>query len=65
MDAEGFEYEVLDSILSSDPSLWPEQIMMEVHWVSRMVDLRWMTRTRTAAELTLFFGGLFNHGGYT
>lgn len=29
MDVEGFEYEVLDSILSSDSSLWPEQIMME------------------------------------
>ena len=65
MDIEGFEYDViLNSILSSDSSLWPEQIMMEVHWGTRMVDLEWMPRTRTAAELSLFFGVLFNRGGY-
>ncbi len=65
MDIEGFEYAVfLDSILSSDPSIWPEQIMMEIHWATRMVDLKWMPRTRTAAELALFFGVLFNRGGY-
>ena len=38
--------------------------MMEVHWGTRMVDLEWMPRTRTAAELSLFFGVLFNRGGY-
>lgn len=65
MDVEGFEYDVvLNSILSSDPSIWPEQIMMEIHWATRMVDLEWMPRTRTAAELALFFGVLFNRGGY-
>lgn len=64
MDVEGFEYDVFDSILSSDPSLWPEQIMMEIHWSSRMVDLPWMPRTRTAAEISMFLGRLFNQGGY-
>ena len=64
MDVEGFEFDVLDSVLSSDPAIWPEQIMMEVHWATRMVDVPWMPRTRTAAEIALFFGGLFNHGGY-
>lgn len=65
MDIEGFEYRViLNSILTSDPSMWPEQIMMEVHWGTRMVDLPWMPRTRSAAELALFFGVLFNRGGY-
>jgi hypothetical protein len=65
MDVEGFEYHVvLNSILSSDSSIWPEQIMMEIHWATRMVDLAWMPRTRTAAELALFFGVLFNRGGY-
>jgi len=65
MDVEGFEYHVvLNSILSSDSSIWPEQIMMEIHWATRMVDLVWMPRTRTAAELALFFGVLFNRGGY-
>jgi len=65
MDVEGFEFDVvLNSILSSDSSIWPEQIMMEIHWATRMVDLAWMPRTRTAAELALFFGVLFNRGGY-
>ena len=65
MDVEGFEFDViLNSILSADSSIWPEQIMMEVHWASRMVDLPWMPRTRTAAELALFFGVMFNRGGY-
>jgi len=38
---------------------------MEVHWAMRMMDLPWMPRPRTAAELALFYGALFNHGGYT
>eukprot|EP00986_Skeletonema_menzelii_P019583 scaffold28514_cov331-Skeletonema_menzelii.AAC.1 len=63
MDIEGFEYSViLNSILSSDPLMWPEQIMMEVHWATRMVDVPWMPRTRSASELALFFGVLFNRG---
>ncbi len=64
MDIEGFEYDVIQSILSSDSSIWPEQIMMEVHWATRMVALPWMPRTRTAAEIALFFSTLFNFGGY-
>jgi len=64
MDVEGFEYDVINTMLSSDQSIWPEQIMMEVHWATRMVDIPWMPRTRTAAEIALFFGELFNHGGY-
>ena len=64
MDVEGFEYDVINAMLSSDQSIWPEQIMMEVHWATRMVDAPWMPRTRTAAEIALFFGELFNHGGY-
>lgn len=65
MDVEGFEYDViLNSILTSNSSTWPEQIVMEVHWGTRMVRLPWMPRTRTAAELALFFGVMFNRGGY-
>lgn len=64
MDIEGFEYNVLETVLSGDPTFWPEQIMMEVHWATRMVKLPWMTRTRTAGEIAMFFGMLFNHGGY-
>ncbi|KAL7530922.1 hypothetical protein ACHAWF_003561 [Thalassiosira exigua] len=64
MDVEGFEYDVLHALLSSDPSVLPEQIALEVHWATRMVDVPWMMRTRTAAEIAMFFGGLFNRGGY-
>ena len=65
MDIEGFEFDVIHNMLSSsDSSIWPEQIMLEVHWATRMVGVKWMPRTLTAGEISLFFGGLFNHGGY-
>ncbi|KAG7358439.1 methyltransferase domain containing protein [Nitzschia inconspicua] len=66
MDVEGFEFDVLTSMLSSfeTSKWWPEQIMMEVHFVTRMVDLEWMLRTRQSAELALFFGTLWNAGEY-
>eukprot|EP00985_Skeletonema_marinoi_P002160 scaffold878_cov153-Skeletonema_marinoi.AAC.2 len=64
MDIEGFEFEVLLSMLASNRLMWPEQIMMEVHWATRMVDVSSVLRTRQAAELSLFFGTLFTRGGY-
>jgi hypothetical protein len=65
MDIEGFEYSVLlDLLRTSPPSTWPEQISMEVHWATRMVDLDWMLRTKTAAEMTLWFTTLFTMAGY-
>jgi hypothetical protein len=63
MDVEGFEFDVLLSILSTNRGMWPEQIVMEVHWGTRMVDVPWMLRTRQGAEISLFFGTLFTHGG--
>ena len=63
MDIEGFEFEVLLSMLASNRLMWPEQIMMEVHWATRMVDVSSVLRTRQAAELSLFFGTLFTRGG--
>mmetsp|Transcript_6399 Transcript_6399/g.11005 ORF Transcript_6399/g.11005 Transcript_6399/m.11005 type:complete len:288 (-) Transcript_6399:62-925(-) len=64
MDIEGFEYDVLTSMLNSSPEFLPQQIMMEVHWASRMVGLEWMLRTRQTAELAMFFDLMFNKGGY-
>lgn len=65
IDVEGFEYGVIPSMLrNSPPEIWPEQIAMEVHWATRMVDVPSFLRTRTAAESALFFGQLFNVGGY-
>lgn len=65
IDVEGFEFGVIPSMLRNSPSeIWPEQIAMEVHWATRMVDEPSFLRTRTAAEISLFFGHLFNYGGY-
>jgi hypothetical protein len=52
MDVEGFEFDVLTSMLSnSHPTLWPEQIMMEVHYATRMKDIEWLLRTRSSNVL--------------
>jgi hypothetical protein len=69
MDVEGFEFDVLTAMLQDLTSdgemiIWPEQIMMEVHYMTRMVDIDWMLRTRQAAEIALFFDMLWNAGGY-
>ena len=65
IDVEGFEYGVIPSMLrNSPPEIWPEQIAVEVHWATRMVDVPSFLRTRTAAETALFFSQLFNFGGY-
>jgi Methyltransferase domain len=65
MDIEGFEYKVIQNILTETPQdLWPEQIAMEVHWASRMVQLSWMLRGLQASELSLFFSYLYATGGY-
>lgn len=65
IDVEGFEFGVIPSMLRDSPSdIWPEQIMMEVHWATRMVEVPSMLRTRQASEISLLFGQLFTHGGY-
>ncbi len=65
MDIEGFEYSVLLDLLRTSPaSTWPEQISMEVHWATRMVDLDWMLRTKTAAEMSIWFTALYAMAGY-
>ena len=65
MDVEGFEYDVLTNMLDATPSsMLPQQIVMEVHFATRMVDLEWMLRTRQTAEMAMFFDLLYNKGGY-
>jgi len=65
IDVEGFEFGVIPHMLRSSPQeTWPEQIMVEIHWATRMVDNRSVLRTRQASEMALFFGQLFNQGGY-
>ena len=65
MDIEGFEYDVwTGSILKSPSEMWPEQVIMELHYSTRMVDLPWMLRQLQAGELALFVELLFRKGGY-
>jgi len=42
----------------------PQQISVELHYATRMFDLPWMGRQRTAAEIALFAGMMYNLGGY-
>ena len=63
MDVEGFEYDVLTQMLQDD-YLLPLQIQVELHWATKMVDVPWMLRTLTSAELALFSGMMFTSGGY-
>ena len=63
IDVEGFEFGVLPAMLRASPQeIWPEQIMVEVHWGTRMVDVPSMLRSRQASEISLLFGQLFNFG---
>lgn len=67
MDVEGFEYDVLSSMMSNaaeDDSLLPEQIVVELHTATRMYDLPWLLRSRQAAEVTLLIGQMYRQGGY-
>ena len=59
MDIEGFEYSVLLDLLRTS-----RLVDGEVHWATRMVDLDWMLRAKTAAEMTLWFTALYEVGGY-
>lgn len=65
MDIEGFEYDVLTSLVSnSSREILPNQISVELHFASRMYDLPWTLRTRQAGEIALLFGVMYRRGGY-
>jgi hypothetical protein len=64
IDIEGFEYDVLKDMVGGPTDSLPEQIAIELHWGSRMVDLDWVLRHRQAAEVALLASMLFNGGGY-
>jgi Methyltransferase domain len=63
IDVEGFEYDILTDMMRT-PHLLPLQIQIELHWATRMTDLPWMQRTRSAGEIALLSGMLYNSGGY-
>lgn len=75
MDVEGFEYDVLSSLLDDGGGgrryqedetfeILPEQIIVELHYGTRMYDLPWLLRFRQAAEISLLVGRMYQSGGY-
>jgi len=69
IDVEGYEFDVLRQILeeahnSNSMHLLPTQISVELHYATRMFDIPWKMRRKTAAEIALFMGMMYNRGGY-
>jgi hypothetical protein len=68
IDVEGFEYDVLTSMLRDAKELGedmlPEQISIELHSATKMYDLPWLLRNRQSAEVALLTGMLYRVGGY-
>mmetsp|Transcript_27085 Transcript_27085/g.45026 ORF Transcript_27085/g.45026 Transcript_27085/m.45026 type:complete len:299 (+) Transcript_27085:65-961(+) len=62
MDIEGFEWQVLPSLLASG-ALAPEQIAMELHYQTQMKQLSWFGRYKSDAEM-LALGMLIRRSGY-
>lgn len=68
IDVEGFEYDVLTSMLRDAKDLGedmlPEQISIELHSATKMYDLPWLLRNRQSSEVALLTGMLYRVGGY-
>ena len=61
MDIEGFEWEVLDELLSH-PTLAPEQVAVEVHYQTQMPQLPWHGRFKGPSEIVAFGAMIRRHG---
>jgi Methyltransferase domain len=64
IDVEGYEYDIFTQMVNNDHALLPKQIQVEMHWATRMTGLPWMPRMRSAGEIALLMGMLFNAAGY-
>ncbi len=66
MDIEGYEYEVMRSIMElDDQDMYPEQIAMEIHYKTQVSNgLGWSYRYLTAGELAVFSETLWEYGDY-
>lgn len=62
MDIEGFEYQVLRSMVHQK-HLLPIQIAFELHYETQM-DLSWRGRRKSSAELAIFMEYLRDEGNY-
>jgi hypothetical protein len=64
LDVEGFEYDIFASMIQITNQALPQQIAVELHSATRMTDIPWMPRSRTAAEITMLMSMMFSAGGY-
>lgn len=67
MDIEGWEWEVLRSMLKTDVHNLPKQIAMEFHyhnWETSNEGMPWADRDKTYAEIATFMDSLWRFGGY-
>jgi hypothetical protein len=63
MDIEGYEYQVLRSIID-DGFLMPTQIAFELHYTTSMKGLPWYGRRKSSGEIATFMEYLHHQGGY-
>ncbi len=63
MDIEGYEYQVLQSIVDAG-KLMPVQIAFELHYRTQMRRLPWYLRSKSSAEIVTFMEYLHHEGGY-
>jgi hypothetical protein len=63
MDIEGYEYQVLRSIVD-DGFLLPAQVALELHYTTAMPGLPWHGRRKSSGELAAFMEYLHHEGGY-
>jgi hypothetical protein len=63
MDIEGYEYQVLRSIID-DGFFMPAQIAFELHYTTSMKGLPWYGRRKSSGEIAAFMEYLHHQGGY-
>ena len=63
LDAEGFEWEILPTILESLSQVLPNQILLEAHYCAHMhAKPSWWRREMRAGEIALVSTSLFDSG---
>ena len=62
IDIEGFEYQVLSTMLRERSPALPSQLAFELHYSTQMTMLGWRHRERTAGEIALFARDLYDAG---
>ena len=65
MDIEGFEWDVLESIVRSGSTLLPFSISVELHVWTEVKQVAWQGRWRSVHETSTWMREMLSRGGYT